>query len=127
MATSRKKAGPEKGTVETRPLVEYVPAGVRIDPYAGNEPLLDPELEKVRDEEIKALSEVTVEARPEPTIDPELVKARDAEIARDAKRAKEAGLETRAASGSDNVAAESTDVVTTTAPAKKAAAKKSSK
>lgn len=96
MAEKRKKAGPDKGIVETRPFVEYVPAGVRIDPYEGNEPLLDPDLEQVRDEEAKALAEVKVEARPEPTIDPELVKARDAELKEDAKRAKEAGLDTRA-------------------------------
>lgn len=96
MAEKRKKAGPAKGIVETRPFVEYVPHGVRVDPYAGNEPLLDPVLEKVRDEEVKALAEVKVEPRGESTIDPELVKARDAEIKRDAERAKEAGLETRA-------------------------------
>lgn len=87
MAEQRKKAGPEKGIVETRPFVEYLPAGVRVDPYKGNEPPLDPDLAKVRDEEIKALNEVKVEARPEPTIDPELVKARKAELERDAKRA----------------------------------------
>jgi hypothetical protein len=96
MAAQRKKAGPAKGAVETRPLVEYVPAGVRIDPYEGNEPLLDPDLEKVRDEEVKALAEVKVEPRQEPSIDPELVKARDAELKQDAKRAKDAGLQTRA-------------------------------
>lgn len=96
MAEKRKKAGPDKGVVETRPLVEYVPAGVRIDPYAGNEPLLDPDLVKVRDEEVKALAEVKVEPREEPSIDPELVKARDAELKSDAKNAKAAGLETRA-------------------------------
>lgn len=87
MAEQRKKAGPDKGIVETRPFVEYVPAGVRPDPYAGNEPLLDPDLAKVRDEEVKTLSEVKVESREEPTIDPELVKARKAELERDAKRA----------------------------------------
>jgi len=96
MAEKRKKAGPDKGAVETRPLVEYVPAGVRPDPYAGNVPLLDPDLEKVRDEEAKALSEVKVEPRPEPTIDPDLVKVRDDELKRDAERAKRAGVETRA-------------------------------
>lgn len=105
MAGERKKAGPDKGIVETRPFVEYLPAGVRVDPYEGNEPLLDPDLEKVRDEEAKALSEVTVEGRSEPTIDPELVKARDEAIKKDAERAKKAGLPTRAvASGNDNVA-----------------------
>jgi hypothetical protein len=91
----RKKAGPEKGIVETRPFVEYVPAGVRVDPYAGNEPLLDPELEKVREQEIQALSEVKVEPREEPSIDPDLVRARDNTVRVDAKRAKEAGLPTR--------------------------------
>jgi len=95
MAEKRKKAGPAKGTVESRPLVEYVPAGVRVDPYEGNEPLLDPDLKKVREEEVKTLAEVKVEPRGEITIDPELVKARDADIKQDAKRAKEAGLETR--------------------------------
>lgn len=120
MAEQRKKAGPEKGIVETRAFVEYVPAGVRVDPYAGNEPLLDPDLEKVRDEETKALSEVKVEPREEPTIDPELVKARDEAIRKDAERAKEAGLEPRATSGKDN-SAEPVD-----AP-KKSAANKSAK
>lgn len=123
MAEKRKKAGPDKGAVETRPLVEYLPAGVRPNPYAGNEPLLDPELEKVRDEEIKALSEVKVEPRQVPTIDPELVKARDEALQRDAKRAKEAGLETRATtSGNDNVA----ETKAETSPAK-STAKKSGK
>ena len=121
MAEQRKKAGPDKGIVETRPFVEYVPAGVRIDPYAGNEPLLDPDLEKIRDEEAKTLSEVKVEPREEPTIDPELVKARDEAIRKDAERAKEAGIETRATSGKDNTAEP------TEAPAKKSAAKKSAK
>lgn len=92
MATPRKKAGPDKGIVETRPFVTYLPAGVRIDPYKGNEPLLDPDLAKIRDEESKVLAEVRIEPRPEPTIDPELVKAREAELKRDAKRAEELGL-----------------------------------
>lgn len=96
MAETRKKAGPAKGIAETRPFVEYVPAGVRIDPYEGNEPFLDPDLKKVRDEAVKALAEVKVQPREEPSIDPELVKARDAELKQDAKRAKEAGRETRA-------------------------------
>lgn len=96
MVAPRKKAGPDKGIVETRPLVEYVPHGVRVDPYKGNEPLLDPDLAKIRDEEAKTLAEVRVEARPEPTIGHELVKVREAELKRDAERAKDAGLETRA-------------------------------
>ena len=96
MAEKRQKAGPPKGIVETRAFVEYVPAGVRVDPYEGNEPLLDPELEKARKEEVKTLAEVKVEPRGETTIDPELVKARDADLKEDAKRAKAAGLETRA-------------------------------
>lgn len=107
---------------------KYLPAGVRVDPYADNEPLLDPDLEKVRDEEAKALSEIKVEARPEPTIDPELVKAREAELARDAKRAKEAGLDMPTFDGSDNVATTAEEPAT--APkttAKKATSKKSSK
>lgn len=99
----------------------YLPAGVKVDPYAGNEPTLDPDLEKVRDEEIKALAEVKVEPRPEPTIDPELVKARDEELKRDKERAKALGLETRAVAGDDNVAAESE------APVKKTVAKKVAK
>jgi hypothetical protein len=102
----------------------YLPAGVRIDPYAGNEPSLDPDLEKVRDEEVKALSDVKVEPRAEPTIDPELVKARDEQIARDKKRAKELGLEFNAtASGDDNVSQEATS--SEPKVAKKPTAKKS--
>ena len=105
MAERRKKAGPDKGVVETRAFVEYVPAGVRINPYEGNEPLLDPDLEKVRDEESKALSEIKVTPREEPSIDPELVKERDKAIERDAKRAKDAGIETRATVTTDSAAA----------------------
>lgn len=104
---------------------KYLPAGVKVDPYAGNEPTLDPELAKVRDEEAKALSEIKVEPRPEPTIDPELVKARDEEIKRDQKRAKDMGLSTRAVAPSDDNEAEEPSEAK--APAKKAAAKKSSK
>lgn len=117
MAEQRKKAGPAKGVTETR-SVEYLPAGVRPNPYEGNEPLLDPALEKVRDEEIKALSEVKVEPRPEPTIDPELVKARKAEIERDAKRAGVTLSETSV--GKSEAASEPA-----AKPAKKAAAKSS--
>ena len=101
---------------------DYLPSGVKVDPYAGNEPTLDPELEKIRDEEMKALSEIKVEPRPEPTIDPELVKARDAEIARDQKRAKELGLESRAAAPQDDNVVDDT-----AATPKKSTAKKSSK
>lgn len=86
MAEARKKAGPAKGSVvETRSLT-YLAAGVGVDPYAGNVPTLDPELERLRADEIKA-NEVEVLPRSEPTIDPALVKARDAEIKRDADRA----------------------------------------
>ena len=101
---------------------DYLPSGVKVDPYAGNEPTLDPELEKIRDEEMKALSEIKVEPRSEPTIDPELVKARDEEIARDQKRAKGLGFELRTqAPKDDNVAKVSTE----TKAAKKSTSKKS--
>lgn len=83
MAGQRKKAGPEKGSVvETRNFT-YLPAGVGVDPYEGNEPLLDPELEKARETEAAKLAEVpTGVSREDITIAPELVKARDAEIKR---------------------------------------------
>jgi hypothetical protein len=87
MAEARKKAGPEKGSVvETRNFT-YLAAGVGVDPYAGNTPTLDPELEKLRDEEIKANDVPSAAAYGEPTIDPALVKAREAELKRDAERA----------------------------------------
>ena len=54
MAESRKKAGPEKGSVVETRTVTYLAAGEGVDPYAGNTPSLDPELEKLRDAEIKA-------------------------------------------------------------------------
>lgn len=41
---------------------------------------LDPELARIRDEEIARLEKVVVQPRPEPTIDPELVKIRDADM-----------------------------------------------
>lgn len=66
--------------------ITYLPAGVGVTPERGA-PTLDPELAKIRDEEIKANEKVKVLPRPEPTIDPELVKARKAELERDAKRA----------------------------------------
>jgi hypothetical protein len=84
MADGRKKA-PEY-PVETR-QVTYLPAGVAVDPYEGNEPTLDPKLAKIREDEIKA-NDVKIDTAPkEPTIDPALVKAREDEIKRDAKRA----------------------------------------
>lgn len=88
MADSRKKAGPAKGeVVETRNFT-YLAAGVGVDPYEGNTPTLDPELEKLRAEEIKANDVPSSAPLGEPTIDPELVKIRDAEVKRDAERAK---------------------------------------
>lgn len=83
----RDKAGPAKGSaVETR-TVSYLPAGVGVDPYQG-EPTLDPDLAKIRDEEIKKLADVPSGAPlGEPTIDPALVEAREKELERDAKRA----------------------------------------
>lgn len=57
-----------------------VPAGAQINP-TRDEPSLDPELAKIRDEEAKALSDIKIETtRPDASIDDELVKARDAEI-----------------------------------------------
>ena len=86
MAESRKKAGPAKSGPETR-TVTYLAAGEGVDPYAGNTPTLDPELEKLRDVEAKANDVPSGAPIGEPTIDPALVKARDAEIKRDAERA----------------------------------------
>lgn len=80
-----KKPEPEF-PVESR-TVNYLPAGVGVDPYAGNVPSLDPELAKIRDAEIKSNDVPINPALHEPTIDPELVKLRDEEIKRDAKRA----------------------------------------
>ena len=83
----REKAGPAKGSVVESRTVSYLPAGVGVDPYQGT-PSLDPELEKVRAEEIKRNEKVPAFAPlEEPTIDPELVKAREKELERDAKRA----------------------------------------
>ena len=111
---ARKKDGPS-GEVETR-TVSYLPAGVGVDPYQG-EPTLDPDLAKIRDEEIKKLEGVpAVAPLGEPTIDEELVKARKAELERDAKRA---GVNL-----SDTSAGKAE---TESQPAKKAASKKSSK
>ena len=82
----RKKAGPAKGEVVETREVTYLPAGVGVTPER-DEPLLDPELAKIRDEEIKRNEKVpAVAPLSEPTIDPELVKARKAELERDAKR-----------------------------------------
>jgi hypothetical protein len=83
----RQKAGPAKGEiVETRNLT-YLAAGVGVTPDRG-EPKLDPELAKIRDEEIKANDKVQIDRSfREPSIDPNLVKARKAELERDAKRA----------------------------------------
>lgn len=87
MAEQRKKAGPEKGSiVETRNFT-YLAAGVGVDPFEGNVPSLDPDLEKVREAEIKANDVPSRAPLGEPTIDPELVKARKADLEREAKRA----------------------------------------
>lgn len=74
------QAGPETRTVT------YLAPGKAPD-WKRPDALLDPELEKARDEERKKLDEVKVEPRPEPTIDDELVKARDAQIKRETERA----------------------------------------
>ena len=104
MAAAKK---PEpKFPAESR-TVNYLPAGVGVDPYQG-EPTLDPELAKIREEEIKRNDVEIVSELPEPTIDEALVKAREEELKRDAERAAEADS-------------------TASAATKKTAAKKSSK
>ena len=83
----RQKSGPKKGSVVESKNFTYLPAGVGVTPERG-EPLLDPELAKIRDEEIKRNEKVPARASlGEPTIDPALVRARKAELERDAKRA----------------------------------------
>jgi hypothetical protein len=58
----------------------YLPAGAKVN-VTRDEPSLDPELEKVREQEAKDLSEVKIDtSRPDPSIDEELVKVRDEEI-----------------------------------------------
>ena len=85
MGAARKKtplAGPEER------VTTYLAPGVRPDPYEGNEPSLDPDLAKARDEEAKTLAEVKVfdeRDREDASIDPELVKAREAEAKRGPK------------------------------------------
>ena len=106
MATRKKapKAGPEVKTVE------YMAPGVA--PEVTRDPVtIDPELEEIRDREAEANKVDISGSREEPSISPELVEARDKQIARE--------------SGSPSTAT-STDSGTK-APAKKAAAKKSSK
>lgn len=121
----RKKAGPAKGEVVEKREVTYLPAGVGVSPERG-EPTLDPELAKVRDEEIKRNEQVPARATlGEPTIAPELVKAREAELKRDAKRA---GVNLADTSVGKSEATPSADAEPATkAPAKKAASSKSSK
>lgn len=76
----------DAGKVETR-TVTYLAPGVAPDPYQG-EPSIDPELEKIREREAKALADVKIDTAPqEPTIDPELVKIRDEQIKRERERA----------------------------------------
>jgi hypothetical protein len=67
---------------DAKPLNE--PAKAAAEDESGI--YLDPELARIRDEEMKALESITVEPRPEPTIDPELVKLRDEEIKRGDKK-----------------------------------------
>ena len=111
----RKKAGPAKGEVVETREVTYLPAGVGVSPERG-EPTLDPELAKIRDEEIKRNEQVPSRAPlGEPTIDPELVKARKADLERDAKRAGVNLADTSVGKSED-----------TSEPAKKSAAKPSS-
>lgn len=54
-----------------------------VSKSSGPEIYIDPELLRLRDEEIEAAKEtaVPVEPRPEPTIDPKLLEVRDREIA----------------------------------------------
>lgn len=115
---AREKAGPAKGeAVETRE-VTYLAAGVGVTPERG-EPTLDPELAKVRDEEIKRNEKVpAVAPLGEPTIDPALVEARKKELERDAKRAGVRLADTSVGK------AEATETKT---PAKKAASSNKSK
>jgi hypothetical protein len=99
--------------VETR-TVTYLAPGVAPDLTPGT-PSLDPELEKVRDREAKALADVKVDtAFAEPTLDPALAKARDAEIKRDRDRA---GV------SSSGTATASAEPAKKAAPAKKTAKK----
>jgi hypothetical protein len=101
-------------TAESR-TVKYLAPGVAPDLTPGT-PLLDPELEKIRDREAEKLAEVKIDVSPkEPTIDPALVKARDAEIKRDRERA---GVSSPAAESASEEPAKKS------APAKKTAAKK---
>ena len=82
---AEKKAEPKKAVesevVKTSDLgTQRVPDGARVV-AKRDEPSLDPELAKVRDEERKALDAVKIEtSRPDPSIDEELVRAREAEI-----------------------------------------------
>jgi hypothetical protein len=95
MAAAKKAADSKKAEPRKKPeaakdvtrVVTYLAPGKVVDPLEGNTPLLDPELEKARDEEAKANAEVKVEPRGDITIDPELVKARDAQVKRETERA----------------------------------------
>lgn len=83
----REKAGPAKGEIVETRTVTYLAAGVGVSPERG-EPTLDPELAKIRDEEIKRNEKVPARAPlGTPTIDDALVKARKADLEREAKRA----------------------------------------
>lgn len=137
MATSRKTAGPAKSEGESR-TTTYIAPGERPDPYAGNEPSLDPDLAKIRDDEAKKLAEVKIDrSTPEPTIDEDLVKAREADAKRGAKLIGDVylGADSGAVNVSEadgaGVAVDGADVPAEQPAqkpaAKKAAAKKSSK
>lgn len=110
------KAGP------TVKVTTYLPPGVRPDPYEGNEPSLDPDLEQAREDEAKKLEDVHVfdeRDREDPSIDPELVAIREREQKTGARvigaLLDEGDKSAEAAADADPQ------------PAKKAAAKKSSK
>ena len=93
MAAAKKSAAkaekPDKGTA-AEPIVRTVTylAPGEAPNVQRDEPSLDPDLEKIREDEAKRNAEVRVEPRQEPTIDPELEKARDAQIKRETERAK---------------------------------------
>lgn len=108
MAT-RKKAEKAPGEVRT---IEYLPPGVKPD-VQRDDPSLDPALEEIREQEIKANDVDISGSREEPSIAPELVEARDEQIKR----------ETDLANGEVAVS----DDAEPKPVAKKATAKKSSK
>lgn len=85
----RKSEADRKSAVqETTKFVTYLAPG-QAPKIARPDARLDPELEKVREQERKVNDAVSVEPRKEPTIDDALVKARDEQIKRETKRASE--------------------------------------